>query len=67
MPPSATLEMAKGFTPYMIRPRSTDAATKSSTGKNKSLALKDFDHEDHSHLPSSPASAAPLRFDDTGA
>jgi hypothetical protein len=27
---------------------------------------KEFDHEDISHLPSLPTSAAPNRFDDTG-
>jgi hypothetical protein len=45
----------------------TNAATKSSTWQNESLALKEVDHEDRSYLNSSPASAAPLRFDDTGA
>jgi hypothetical protein len=39
---------------------------KSSTWQNNSLALKEVDHEDHSYLTCSPASAAPLRFDDTG-
>ena len=52
MPPSVTLEMAKGFTLYMVKAVISGRGDEVvDLAKIKSLALKEVDHEDHSHLP----------------
>jgi hypothetical protein len=64
-PSSATLEMAKDFTP--VKAAINGRGDSRRPGENNSLALKEFDHEDHSHRHSSPTNASPLPIDDTSA
>jgi hypothetical protein len=64
---SAALEMTQKAHPVHDQGRDQRTRRRSRrSGKRQSLALKAFDHEDYSDPPSSPASAAPHRLDDTG-